>query len=197
MSVSRRAVFVVLAVLAAFAPVRAEQRALVLDPVASRVSFTLAATGHTVEGKMAVKSGRIAFDPATGAASGEIVINLKSAATGNDGRDKNMHEEVLETGKFPVAVFRAERLRGTVARSGPSQVTLEGTLSFHGGAHKMSLPTKVRVDKGRLVADTRFPIPYVQWGLRDPSVLFLRVAKEVDVQVHAEGTVGGAGVESR
>jgi len=192
MRVSRRAVLIVLAILAAVSA-RADQRALVLDPAASNVSFSLAATGHDVEGTLALKAGRIAFDPATGTASGEIVIDLKRADTGNDSRDKTMHEEVLETGKYPVAVFRAEKLRGTVAPSGPSQVTLDGTLSFHGSEHKMSLPAKVAVQGGRVEADTQLVIPYVQWGLHDPSILVLRVAKQVEVKVHAEGTLGTAG----
>lgn len=192
MRVSRRAVLIVLAILAAVSA-RADQRALVLDPAASNVSFSLAATGHDVEGTLALKAGRIAFDPATGTASGEIVIDLKRADTGNDSRDKTMHEEVLETGKYPVAVFRAEKLRGTVAPSGPSQVTLDGTLSFHGSEHKVSLPAKVAVQGGRVEADTQLVIPYVQWGLHDPSILVLRVAKQVEVKVHAEGTLGTAG----
>ena len=190
MSVSRRAVvFVVLATLAAVsaAAAHAEQSVLVLDPAASRISFTLDATGHTVEGTMALKSGRIAFDPATGAASGEIVLDLKSAQTGNKGRDKDMHAKVLETGKYPTATFRAEKVRGAVAPSGTSQVTLDGTLSFHGGDHKMSLPAQVEVENGKVEADTRLQIPYVQWGLHDPSKFVLRVAKVVDVTVHAVG----------
>ena len=196
MNVLHRAFIVVLAVLAAvFATAaRAEQSALVLDPAASKVSFTLDATGHTVEGTLAVKSGRIAFDPATGAASGEIVLDLKSAQTGSNGRDKDMHGKVLETGKYPTATFRAEKVRGTVAPSGPSQVTLDGTLSFHGADHKMSLPAKVVVENGRVKADTQLQIPYVQWGLHDPSMFVLRVAKVVDVKVHAVGTLETAGV---
>ena len=195
MSVLQRAFIVVLAVLAipAARPARAEQSALVLDPAASRVSFTLDATGHTVEGTMALKSGRIAFDPATGAASGEIVLDLKSAQTGNNGRDKDMHAKVLETGKYPTATFRAEKVRGTVAPSGTSQITLDGTLSFHGADHKMSLPAKVAVENGRLKADTQLQIPYVEWGLHDPSMFVLRVAKVVDVKVHAAGTLEMAG----
>jgi polyisoprenoid-binding protein YceI len=183
---------VVLAALVAVSA-RAEQSALVLDPAASRISFTLDATGHTVEGTVALKSSRIAFDPATGAASGEIVIDLKSAQTGSNGRDKDMHEKVLETGKYPTAVFRAEKVRGTVAPAGPSQVTLDGTLSFHGADHKMSLPAKVVVENGRVKADTQLQIPYVQWGLHDPSMFVLRVAKVVDVKVHAVGSLETAG----
>lgn len=193
---SSRAVFVIAwAVLVAPAArsARAEQIALVLDPAASKVSFTLDATGHDVEGAMAVKSGRIVFDPATGSASGEIVLDLKSAKTGSDGRDEDMHEKVLETGKYPAATFRAEKVRGAVAPSGASQVTLDGTLSFHGSDHKMSLPAKIQVENGRARADTRLQIPYVQWGLHDPSLFVLRVAKVVDVTVHAVGTLEAAG----
>jgi polyisoprenoid-binding protein YceI len=195
MSLSRKAVpTLVLAVLSAVS-LRAEQRVLVLDPAASKVSFVLGATGHDVEGNLALQSGRIVFDPATGAASGEIAIDLKSAATGNKSRDNTMHEKVLETGKWPVAVFRAEKLRGAVAPAGTSQVTLDGTLSFHGADHKVSLPAKVEAENGRLKAESRFPIPYVEWGLHDPSVMFLRVEKVVTVKVQAEGRLEGAGAE--
>lgn len=188
MSVLRRAVPVLLAAFAAL-PAYAGQRVLVLDPAASRVSFTLPATGHTVEGKLAVKSGRIAFDSETGAASGEIVIDLASAETGNKSRDKTMHEEVLETGQHPLAVFRAEKIRGALAPAGPSQVTLDGTLTFHGGDHKVSLPAKVENQDGRLKAETELEIPFVAWGLHDPSLLMLRVAKVVKVKVAARGSL--------
>lgn len=181
-------VLIALAALGA-SPACAEQSTLVLDPSASKVGFTLDATGHTVEGTMAVKSGRFVFDSATGAASGEIVLDLKSARTGSDGRDGDMHKKILETDKFPTATFRAEKVRGAVAPSGTSQITLDGTLSFHGADHKMSLPAKVAVENGRARADTQLQIPYVQWGLHDPSVFVLRVAKVVDVTVNAVGTL--------
>ena len=40
---------------------------------------------------------------------------------------------------------------------------------------------------GRVVAETSFEIPFVAWGLRDPSFMVLRVAKVVSVTVRAEG----------
>jgi polyisoprenoid-binding protein YceI len=185
---TRKATIILLAALAA-ASARAEQHVLALDPQASKVSFTLKATGHEVEGVLALKSGRIAFDPATGAASGEIAIDLESARTGNKSRDQKMHEEVLETRKHPLAVFRAEKIRGTVPASGKGDVTLDGTLSLHGSDHKLSLPAKIEVQGGRVKADTQFQIPYVEWGLEDPSIVMLRVAKVVTVKVRAEGTL--------
>ena len=193
---SQKAVLIALALLATLSAqieaAQAEQRVLVLDPATSKVSFILPATGHTVEGTLAVKSGRIAFESVTGAASGEIAIDLASAGTGNKSRDKTMHEEVLETGKYPLAVFRAEKIRGTLAPAGPSQVTLDGTLSFHGGDHKMSLPAKVENQNGRLKAETELQIPFVEWGLHDPSMLMLRVAKVVTVKIAARGSLEAA-----
>lgn len=192
MSLSRSAVLLALVSLVAL-PVHAATQVLILDPAASRVGFTLPATGHTVEGSFALKSGRITFDSATGDASGEIVLDLTGAQTGNKSRDNTMHQDVLETAKYPTAVFRAEKIRGTVAPAGPSQVTLDGTLSFHGADHKMSLPAKVDVQNGRLKAQTQLSIPYVEWGLKNPSVMFLRVDKVVTVNVNAEGRLEGAG----
>jgi polyisoprenoid-binding protein YceI len=188
MNLKRRALLILMAALAAVSA-QAQQRVLVLDPQASKVTFTLKATGHEVEGAFALKNGRVAFDPAAGAASGEIVIDLEGAETGNKSRDKTMHEEVLETQKHPTAVFRAEKVRGTVPESGAGQLTLEGTLSFHGADHKVSLPAKVDVQNGRVQADTQFEIPYVEWGLHDPSIIMLRVAKVVTVKIHAVGTL--------
>ena len=41
----------------------------------------------------------------------------------------------------------------------------------------------------RLEFACRFEIPYVEWGLRDPSTFVLRVAKKVGVTIDAQGTM--------
>jgi polyisoprenoid-binding protein YceI len=191
MRLSRQAAALHLFLLAglAAAPARAETRLLVLDPAASRVSFSLAASGHDVEGGLAVKSGRITFDPATGDAAGEIAVDVVSAATGNKSRDNTMHKEVLETARWPLALFRAEKLRGTLAPMGVSKVALEGTLALHGVEHKVILPAKVEIQNGHLMSATQVAIPFVDWGLHDPSILFFRVAKVVSVKILAEGSL--------
>lgn len=183
--------------LAAAVPAVAQSRVLTLDAAASRVSFLLEATGHDVEGTLALRSGRIAYDAATGSASGEIVLDVKSARTGNGSRDKTMHGDVLETAKFPTAAFRPVHLVGTVAPAGASKVTLEGVFTFHGADHKLSLPATVEARDGRLKADFRFPIPFVEWGLEDPSFAFLRVAKVVNVHVVAMGSLADAAAGAR
>jgi len=42
---------------------------------------------------------------------------------------------------------------------------------------------------GDFTAHGQFDIPYVEWGLKDPSTFILRVAKEVQVTIETEGTI--------
>ena len=59
--------------------------------------------------------------------------------------------------------------------------------------HPMALATTAsylhEIADGRFTASTEFEIPYVEWGLDDPSTFVLRVAKEVQVMIEAEGTI--------
>jgi polyisoprenoid-binding protein YceI len=166
---------------------QAAEQTLRLEPSASKVTFELPATGHTVRGQLTLVSGEVRFDATTGQASGQIVIDAKSAKTGNGSRDKKLHGEVLESARFPTFTFTAERLEGTVAAAGESRVTLHGKLTIHGAEHPFALPAKITVTEGRLTAKTQFAIPFVDWGMEDPSVLFLRVEKSVAVTVDAQG----------
>ena len=160
---------------------------LSLTPRETKISFTLDATVHTVHGTIPLASGSIRLDPGTGQASGEVVIDLKGAQTGNAGRDRDMHEKVLETAKFPTAVFRPRQIRGALAPAGTSEVTLTGTLLFHGAEHNVEIPAKVTRQGSRVTADGHLTIPYVAWGLRDPSKFVLRVGKTVEVALHVAG----------
>jgi len=32
-------------------------------------------------------------------------------------------------------------------------------------------------------------VPYAKWGMKNPSILFLRVGDSVDIQLHAAGSL--------
>jgi polyisoprenoid-binding protein YceI len=183
---NRRSISILTLLLVAAAPVAAEQR-LVLDPARTEVAFDLEATGHDVHGIFSLARGEVRFDATTGAASGEIVLDATSGRTGNNSRDRTMREEVLEAASFPEIRFVPQRLVGALAERGTSEVTLEGRVSLHGTEHPLALPAKVSVDGGHVTVEAVFPIPYLDWGLRDPSVLFLRVARVVGIVVKADG----------
>src|SRR5260370_2539946 len=76
-----------------------------IDPPQSKVRWVLGTTLHAVHGTFAFKHGTLHVDPATGKAAGEIAVFATSGASGNDGRDKKMHKDVLESGKYAAILF--------------------------------------------------------------------------------------------
>ena len=102
------------------APAFPQETVVELDPARTSVAFTLGAALHTVHGTFALKRGSIRFDSATGKASGELVVDAASGASGSDARDKRMHGNVLESGRYPEFVFTPDRVEGRVAPSGTS-----------------------------------------------------------------------------
>jgi hypothetical protein len=103
-----------------------------------------------------------------------------------------MHTEVLLTADHPEIVLRVRRLEGELARQGTSQVTLQGEVEIHGRSHEIRIPSQIEIDGNLFTATFEFDIPYVEWGLNDPSTFVLRVAKVVEVKVVARGSVGVA-----
>ncbi len=196
-SAGRAAVLVLAAGFAAAAatpPQAAAERRIVFDPEASRIEFTLGATLHTVRGSARLAAGAITLDLAGAATggrlAGEIVVDARSAETGNRKRDRDMHEKVLESEEHPRIVFRPESFEGALAAAGASRVTVRGRLEIHGAEHALAVPADVSVEGDRIGVSATFEVPYVEWGMRDPSKLFLRVAKSVEVAVELVGAVG-------
>jgi polyisoprenoid-binding protein YceI len=173
-------------------PARAQHATIELDPTRSRVEFTLGATMHTVRGTFKLKHGAISFNPSTGDAAGRVVIDATSADTGNDGRDNKMHEEILESQKYPEIVFAPKRIEGQVTRDGSSQVRLNGIFAIHGTEQQVDLDVVVRNMGDEWTAETTFAVPYVNWGLKNPSTFFLRAKDTVNVTVRAVGRVPNA-----
>lgn len=167
----------------------ASEIVLSLDPAQSRVHWTVDSALHTVHGTFALKSGTIHFDPVTGKAGGEVIIYAPSGESGNGSRDKRMHREILETAKYPDVTFRAAHVEGTVSQSGASDVKLSGTFSIHGADHPLTAQVHADLTGDHWSGTSRFAVPYVQWGIKDPSNFLLKVQPVVNVELEMVGTV--------
>jgi polyisoprenoid-binding protein YceI len=171
------------------APAPATEIVLTLDPSQSKVYWTVDSTLHTVHGTFALKSGTLHFDPQTGKAGGEIVVYAPSGESGNGSRDNRMHKEILETGKYPDVIFRPTRVEGTVGQSGPSDVKLGGVLSIHGSDHELTAQVHAELLGDHWRGTGKFAVPYVAWGIKDPSNFLLKVKPVVDVEMEMSGTL--------
>ena len=172
--------------LAAAAPgtIPAQTAILEMDPAETRVEFTLGDVLHTVHGAFVLKRGNFRFDAATGKASGELVVDAASGDSGSAARDRRMHANVLESARYPEIVFRPDRVEGKLEPQGVSKVQLHGMFAIHGAEHEITVPAEVEADGGRYNATVQFAVPYVKWGMKNPSTLFLRVNDRVDITIH-------------
>ena len=186
--------FAVLALAVTLVPAAFAQKApaplhLHLDPGQTEVHFTLKDTIHTVHGTFKMSAGAIDFDPQTGEASGQIVVDTGSGASGNDSRDGKMKREYLEAPSFPVATYDVEHVNGYDSAKQIQKITVNGTMTLHGAKHALVMEFALSRDGQTTVAVTHFLIPYVAWGIKDPSNAFIHVEKEVLMEISARGAL--------
>jgi len=160
-----------------------------LDPVKTKIQFTLHDTLHTVHGTFQLKKGSIHFDSDSRVAWGEIVVDVASGKSGSGTRDRRMHQEVLESQRYPEATFTPSRVDGKLDPQGQSTIAVHGVFNIHGGDHELTLIFQAERAGGQYVLSTHFVIPYVQWGMKNPSTLLLKV--EPNVEMNIKTTING------
>jgi polyisoprenoid-binding protein YceI len=116
-------------------------------------------------------------------------VDATTGDSGNTGRDHKMHKEILESQRYPEITFTPTKMSGKVELQGDSSAQVEGILRLHGSDHVMTLTLPVQTKGNRLSARTHIVIPYVEWGLKNPSTFLLHVGDKVEVDVTAVGQV--------
>src|SRR6266852_7517526 len=167
----------------------ASELVLGVDPAQSKVRWALGTTLHTVHGTFGFKNGTLHVDPATGKASGEIVVYATSGDSGNDGRDKKMHKEVLASGQYPDIIFRPDRVEGKIAPQGSFTVQVHGTFVLHGSEHELTVPVQTEFADDHWAGGAKFNVPFIDWGLKNPSNFFLKVNHTVEIELELKGSM--------
>jgi len=160
-----------------------------IDPVQSKVHWTLESTVHTVHGSFAFKKGNLQVDTSTGKAGGEIIVDATSGNSGNDGRDKKMHKEVLESGKYAEVIFRPDHVEGKITPQGISNVQVHGLFVLHGSEHELTVPVQAEFAGDHWTGTAKFNVPFIDWGLKNPGNFFLRVNHSVEIELELKGSL--------
>ena len=167
----------------------AQHQTFTADPSACQVSWALGGNGHHVTGTFHVQSGTVDFDRAAHTISGSIVVAAGSGNSGEPSRDKKMNKDVLEVERYSEITFAPQKFDGAISPNGDSTIQVSGTFTLHGTPHDLTVPMQIHIDNEALTAKTHFTVPYVKWGLKDPSVFILKVAKDVDIDLTLVGKV--------
>jgi polyisoprenoid-binding protein YceI len=182
--------FAVLAFAVVLAPAAlAQHQTFVVNPDASEVKIELNTTHEVVNGTFHIQSGSIEFDRSAPKMSGSVVVLAGSGKTGNDSRDKKMNKDILKVDQFATVSFASKAYNGTIAPSGDSTIQVSGVFTLLGNPHDLTIPMQIHIDGSKATARAHFVVPYVQWGLKNPSFLIWKAENDVAIDLNLVGQI--------
>ncbi len=182
--------FTVFALAVLLAPVAlAQQQTFVANPDSSEVKMTLKTTREVVYGTFHIQSGSLEFDDSAAKMSGSVVVLAGSGKTGNGSRDKKMNKDILEVEQHATVSFEPKSYAGAIAPSGDSTIQVTGIFTLLGTPHEINIPMLVHLEGTTATAKAHFVVPYIQWGLKDPSFMFWKADKDVEIDLFLVGTI--------
>ncbi len=167
----------------------AQHQTFVVNPDASEVKMTLKTTHEVVNGAFHLQSGSIGFDHSNPQMSGSVVVLAGSCKTGNDSRDKKMNKDILKVEQYETVSFEPKIYTGAIAPSGDSTIQLTGIFTLLGTPHEITLPMLIHLDGTSATAKAHFVVPYVQWGLKNPSFMIWKADNDVAIDLNLTGTI--------
>ena len=180
--------FAVVALALIFAPAAlAQHQTFAVKPDASEVKMTLKTTHELVNGVFHIQSGSVEFDRSAAKMSGSVVVLAGSGKTGNGSRDKKMNKEILQVEQYATVSFEPKSYAGVIAPSGDSTIQVIGIFTLLGTPHEITVPMLVHLDGASATAKTHFVVPYVQWGVKNPSFLIWKADNDVAIDIFLTG----------
>jgi hypothetical protein len=180
--------FAVLALALILAPAAlAQHQTFAVNADASEVKMTLKTTHELVNGAFHIQSASVEFDRSTPKMSGSVVVLAGSGKTGNGSRDKKMNKEILHVEQYATVSFEPKSYAGVIAPSGDSTIQVTGIFTLLATPHEITIPMLVHLEGTTATAKAHFAVPYIQWGLKDPSFLFWKADNEVAIDLFLTG----------
>ena len=164
-----------------------QHQTFVVNPDASEVKMTLKTTHEIVNSTFHVQSGSIEFDRGNPKMSGSVAVLAGSGKTGNSSRDKKMNKDILEVEQHTTVSFEPKSYAGVIAPSGDSIIQVIGIFTLLGTPHEITVPTLVHLEGASATAKTHFVVPYVQWGVKNPSFLIWKAENDVVIDIFLTG----------
>lgn len=161
-----------------------QQISVDFDPAATKIHWSLGGNVHTTHGTFQLKEGHVVTDPAAGTISGELVVDPNTGNSNDGARDRRMKKEILETDRYPEIRFQLTKVAGAAPN-----FRVSGQFTIHGTSHELSIPMQVTINGNEVSGTGKFVVPFVDWGMKDPSNFLFKVDKTVAVELAAVGHI--------
>ncbi len=166
-----------------------QQMSVDFDPALTKINWSLVGNVHTTHGTFQLKQGHVEVNPMSGAVFGELVVEANSGNSNDGARDKRMKKEILEADKFPEIRFKVAKIEGVEQLKNEATVRALGQFTIHGVSHELSIPLRLKINGTEVTGTGKFVVPFVDWGMKDPSNFILKVNKTVEVELVAAGHI--------
>jgi polyisoprenoid-binding protein YceI len=100
-----------------------------------------------------------------------------------------MDKDILKADQFATVSFTPKTYTGTIAGSGDSTIQVSGVFTLLGTPHDLTIPMQIRIDGSKATAKAKFVVPYVQWGLKNPSFLIWKAENDVAIDLNLVGQI--------
>jgi polyisoprenoid-binding protein YceI len=122
--------------------------------------------------------------------SGDVVfqVPVKSFKFEKALMQEHFNENYMESDKFPKAEFKgkiADIGNVNFAKDGTYNVTSNGKMTIHGVTKDVSIPGTITVKGSEATLNSKFKVKTADYGIKVPSVVVTKVAKEIDVTVNS------------
>lgn len=163
-------------------------KTFVVDPEGSEVTFLMQTTWHGVHGKTTAITGTI--ESAGGAvfedAVAKVVVDATTLDTGNQRRDKTMHNEYMMTTQWPQVIFRSTAAPVRIdnvpdAPAGSISFELAGDLTIRSETRGVLLSLTARPEGEGWVVTGEHTVSLKDYGIPDPSIFLNKVQDAVKV----------------
>jgi polyisoprenoid-binding protein YceI len=151
--------------------------------------MTLKTSHDLVNGTFHVQAGAIEFDRSAPKMAGSVVVAAGSGKTGNESRDKKMDKDILKVDQYAIVSFNPKTYTGTIAPSGDSSIQVSGVFTLLGTPHDLTIPMQIHIEGSKATAKAQFVVPYVRWGLKNPSIMFLKADNDVAIDLSLVGQI--------
>lgn len=126
------------------------------------------------------------FDTSTGAI--EWAVLIKAFHFEKALMEEHFNENYMESTKFPKAKFKGkvDNLNAiNFKKDGTYKVKISGDLEVHGVTNKVTTDATFTINKGNVKALSKFTIAVADYGIKIPSLVKDKVAKNVEISVTA------------
>jgi polyisoprenoid-binding protein YceI len=148
----------------------------------SEVSFFSTTPIENIEAKNKDAKGIIDFD----AKKFSIQIPIKSFDFPSDLMEAHFNENYMESEKYPTATYKGSFTGDyDLSKDGDYTLNSTGEMTIHGVTKPVNLVVTLSVKKGIPSISSKFKIKLVDYKIEVPTVVFNKIAEEVEVKVAA------------